>query len=54
MAQMCEYCAKRRQHGNLVSHSKRRTRTTFKVNLHARRVMENGVGRTAKLCANCI
>lgn len=54
MAALCDFCAKRRQYGNLVSHSKRRTPTSFKVNLHRRRVIVGGVGRSMKLCTNCI
>lgn len=54
MAQVCANCAKSRQYGHSVSHSKRRTNTTFKVNLHARRVIQNGEGMTVKLCTKCI
>lgn len=54
MAQVCENCNKRRQYGHSVSHSKRRTNTTYKVNLQSRRVMDHGKSLTVKLCTKCI
>ncbi|MCL1945181.1 MAG: 50S ribosomal protein L28 [Firmicutes bacterium] len=55
MAKVCEACGKGKASGNNVSHSKRRTRRTFDVNLHKKDIVTiNGVEKRAYLCTRCV
>ena len=50
MASICEVCGKGTMSGNNVSHSNRKTRRTFKVNVQ--KVEVNG--STGYVCTRCI
>jgi len=50
----CEYCGKHTQFGKNKSHSQKRTRRTFKVNLQKTKVVEKGNLVKRTLCAQCI
>lgn len=54
MALRCDYCGKGVMHGHNVSHSKRRTKRTFKPNLHKAKVELNGVKKRLRLCTKCL
>jgi large subunit ribosomal protein L28 len=49
MARTCDLTGKRRQVGNLVSHSNHKTKTKRQVNLHTKRVFDPETGTTVKL-----
>lgn len=49
MARTCDLTGKRRQVGNLVSHSNVKTKTKRQVNLHTKRVFDPETGTTVKL-----
>ncbi len=49
MARTCDLTGKRRQVGNLVSHSNVKTKTTKQVNLQTKRVYDPETGKTIKL-----
>ena len=50
----CENCGKGVMYGHNVSHAKNRTKRLFKPNLHAARVMIDGMVRRVKLCTKCL
>lgn len=54
MALKCDNCSKGIMYGHNVSHSKRRTKRTFKPNIQAKTIMVNGRSMRVKLCTNCI
>jgi large subunit ribosomal protein L28 len=54
MAKACDKCGKKAMSGNNVSHSLKRTRRTFGVNLHNLRVVEGGTTKRIKLCSACL
>ncbi len=54
MALRCDYCGKGVMHGHNVSHSKRRTKRTFKPNLHSAKVEVNGAKKKLRLCTKCL
>jgi|GEM_PF-872748 len=54
MANRCEKCNKKGQRGNLVSHSKRRTKHVYKPNLRSAKIMINGKYKRMKLCTDCL
>ncbi len=54
MAARCDVCHRGSQHGNRVSHSNRKTRHTFKVNLQSRRLLIRGTMRNVKICTRCL
>ncbi|MFH1187013.1 MAG: 50S ribosomal protein L28 [Candidatus Levyibacteriota bacterium] len=54
MALRCGNCGKGIMYGHNVSHSKRRTKRTFKPNLHKTRVVLNGMSKKIKLCTKCL
>lgn len=41
-------------YGNNVSHSQRRTRRRFVLNVQRRRLQINGVMRTVHICTRCV
>jgi large subunit ribosomal protein L28 len=47
-------CGRRPQYGNRVSHSNRKSRRRFMLNLQHRRLMINGVMRNVKICTRCL
>ncbi|HLD28032.1 MAG TPA: 50S ribosomal protein L28 [Patescibacteria group bacterium] len=50
MAQVCKICGRGTTVGQNVSHSKRRTKKTQKINLQLKRVD----GTKTKICTSCI
>ncbi len=55
MSRVCSICGKGQLSGNNVSHSKRRTRRTFKVNVQKVSYVDAG-GKTVNgyVCARCL
>ena len=54
MSRVCEVCGKGQTSGNNVSHSKRRTRRTFKANVQKVSYVLNGKTATGYVCARCM
>jgi len=54
MAKVCEKCGKKAMSGNNVSHSHKKTRRTFGVNLHTLRIEVNGAAKKVKYCSSCL
>ncbi|MBN2280630.1 MAG: 50S ribosomal protein L28 [Candidatus Marinimicrobia bacterium] len=54
MAKACDKCGKKAMSGNNVSHSNRKTRRSFSVNLHTIRIEENGGTKKVKYCSSCL
>ena len=54
MSRVCEVCGKGQTTGNNVSHSKRRTRRTFKANVQKVSYVVNGKVATGYVCTRCM
>lgn len=54
MSRVCTVCGKGQTTGNNVSHSKRRTRRTFKANVQKISYLENGKQVTGYVCTRCL
>ena len=54
MLRVCNVCGKGQASGNNVSHSNRKTRRTFKVNVQTISYVENGKETNGYVCARCI
>jgi large subunit ribosomal protein L28 len=54
MSRVCNICGKGQASGNNVSHSNRKTRRTFKVNVQKISYIENDKEINAYVCARCI
>jgi large subunit ribosomal protein L28 len=54
MSRKCDICGKGTAFGNTVSHSKNRTRRTWRPNLLEVRTMVAGKLTTVKLCTRCL
>lgn len=54
MANVCDYCGKRRMTGNNVSHSNRHTRRVFHPNIQRVRAVVNGAVKKVKICTRCL
>lgn len=54
MSRVCEVCGKGQTTGNNVSHSKRRTRRTFKANVQKVSYVVGGKATTGYVCARCM
>ena len=54
MSKQCSKCGKTSMSGNNVSHSKRRTKRSFDVNLQTRRITEGGHTKKVLMCSRCI
>lgn len=54
MSRVCEICDKKTSFGNNVSHSHRKTRRTFKPNVHKTKVEYKGKIKTINICTNCL
>lgn len=54
MSGRCEICERKPMYGNNVSHSQRRTRRRFVLNVQRRRIQINGVMRTVHICTRCV
>jgi len=54
MSRVCAICGKKQVAGNNVSHSKRRTRRTFKANVQKVSFVQNGKVVKDYVCAKCL
>jgi large subunit ribosomal protein L28 len=54
MSRVCNNCGKGQATGNNVSHSNRKTRRTFKVNVQKISYVEDGKETNGYVCARCI
>lgn len=54
MSRVCNICGKGQATGNNVSHSNRKTRRTFKVNVQKISYVEDGKETNGYVCARCI
>ena len=54
MSRVCTVCGKGQTTGNNVSHSKRRTRRTFKANVQKVSYVNSGKVVTGYVCARCL
>lgn len=54
MSRVCSICGKGQTTGNNVSHSKRRTRRTFKVNVQKVDFVADGKVQNGYVCARCL
>ena len=54
MSRVCNICGKGQASGNNVSHSNRKTRRTFKVNVQKISYIEDGKEVNGYVCARCI
>ena len=54
MSGRCDICERKPLHGNNVSHSQRRTRRRFVLNIQHRRIQIDGVMRTVNICTRCM
>lgn len=54
MSKVCSICGKGQASGNNVSHSKRRTRRTFKVNVQKVSYVQDGKEQSGYVCARCL
>lgn len=55
MGKECEFCGKKPQVGNLVSHSNIKTKRRFSPNLqNVRHQSPDGTVRTVRACTRCI
>ncbi len=55
MSRECDFCGKKPQVGNLVSHSNVKTKRRFNPNLQkTRHQFPNGMVRTLRVCTRCL
>ena len=54
MGKYCEICHKGTMSGNNVSHSNRKTRTSWAPNTQKVRVLVNGVPTRMSVCTRCL
>ncbi|MCD8307329.1 MAG: 50S ribosomal protein L28 [Clostridia bacterium] len=54
MSRVCSVCGKGQQSGNMVSHSKRRTRRTFRPNVQKISYIKDGKVVTGYVCTRCM
>lgn len=54
MSKECSKCGKKAMSGHNVSHSNRKTKRSFKVNLQSKKIDDGGVTRKVLLCSKCI
>ena len=54
MSQVCEYCGKKPQVGNNVSHAHNKTKRRFNPNLQKVCTVENGQVRRVRVCTRCL
>ena len=54
MSSVCEICGKRTTFGNSVSHSHKKTKRTFKPNVHKAKVEYKGKIKTMNICTKCL
>ncbi len=54
MSGRCDVCKRKPMYGNNVSHSQRRTRRRFVLNVHRRRLIIDGKPRILNICTRCL
>ena len=54
MGKFCEVCKKGTMSGNLVSHSNRKTRTSWAPNIQHVRVVVDGTPKRMDVCTRCL
>ena len=54
MGSYCQVCGKGTMNGNLISHSDRKTHTTWAPNVQSVRVMVNGTAKRMNVCTRCL
>lgn len=54
MGKYCEICGKGTMNGNNVSHSNRKTHTTWAPNVQSVHVVVNGVNKRMNVCTRCL
>ena len=54
MSKFCEICKKGVMSGNLESHSNRKKRTSWALNIQKVTVMVNGTPRKMNVCTRCL
>jgi large subunit ribosomal protein L28 len=54
MSRKCDICGKSTAFGNTVSHSKNRTRRTWRPNLLGIKAEVNGKSENIKICTRCL
>ena len=54
MGKFCQICGKGTLNGNLVSHSNRKTHTTWAPNVQTVRIVVNGAVTRANVCTRCL
>ena len=54
MSRYCEVCGKGTMSGNLVSHSNRKTRTSWAPNIQRVNVIVNGSPKKMNVCTRCL
>jgi large subunit ribosomal protein L28 len=50
----CEICERKPMHGNNVSHSQRRTKRRFVLNVQRKHMEVNGTPKTVYICTRCL
>ncbi|MEN2997453.1 MAG: 50S ribosomal protein L28 [Brevinematia bacterium] len=50
----CEVCGKGTKFGNNVSHSNKKTRRVWKVNIQRKKVIIDGKVKYVKICSKCL
>lgn len=54
MGKYCEVCGKGTLNGNNVSHSERKTHTTWAPNVQSVHVVVNGANKRMNVCTRCL
>ena len=54
MGSYCQVCGKGTMNGNLISHSDRKTHTTWAPNVQSVRVVVNGAVKRMNVCTSCL
>ena len=54
MGKFCQICGKGQLNGNLVSHSNRKTHTTWAPNVQSVHVVINGASKRMNVCTRCL
>jgi large subunit ribosomal protein L28 len=54
MSRTCEICGKKPSTGNNVSHAHNKSRKVWYPNLQKVKAINNGTGRSVKVCTRCI
>lgn len=54
MSRVCSICNKGAMSGNNVSHSNRKTRTSWNVNVQKVKILKDGAPVSAYVCTRCL